>query len=150
MSYEHLCDLQILLGFSCILLELNVCILSLNLHKWGKYLCVISIIEICQGHAYMCSKQSFNFIIKSFWAFKLLFKCKCQNIQMKWISNLNFDSIIKNKVFRQMVSWRIFGLFSIPCPSAGASLATLQKWKNKALLWRYKMSLHSYIGQPQN
>ncbi len=64
------------------------------------YLCVIAIVEICQGDVYMCYKQSFNFIINFFWAFKLLYKCKCENIQMKWIINLNFDLIIKNKVFK--------------------------------------------------
>ncbi len=36
-------------------------------------------------------EQNLNFIVDIFWAFKSLFECKYENIQLKWIPNLNFE-----------------------------------------------------------
>ncbi len=52
-----------------------LCVTSWLLSKFAKVICTTCIV---------------NFIVDPFWAFKLLFECKHENIQMKWILDLNY------------------------------------------------------------
>jgi hypothetical protein len=50
-------------------------------------------IKVYQGDLYnMYYEQFSNFIASPFWAFKSLFECKYENIQIKWILDLNFGT----------------------------------------------------------
>jgi hypothetical protein len=94
MNYEHLCDLHILLWLVVFYFYWNLCMFLLSLDKWGLCLCVTlwllsRFVKVIYA-THVLSRQSFNFIIKPFWAFKLLLECMHENIQMKWTPNLNF------------------------------------------------------------
>ncbi len=92
MNYEHLCDLQILLGLACILSLLELVHVFIKFVQMKDvFMCnLMVIIKVCQGDLYnMYLEQTSNFIANIFWAFKSLLECKHENIQMKWIPNLN-------------------------------------------------------------
>jgi hypothetical protein len=99
-NYEHLCDLQILLGLACIfpLLEFMHALIKFA-HMWDVFMCdLVVTIKVCQCD--MCNmylEQSSNFIVDTFWAFKSLLECKHENIHMKWI--LDFNSGLQHLAF---------------------------------------------------
>jgi hypothetical protein len=92
-NYEHLCDLQILLGLAYILPLLeSMHVLIKFAHMSDVFVCnLVVAIKVYQGDLYnMYLEQSLNFTIDTYWAFKSLLECKHENIHMKWILDLNF------------------------------------------------------------
>ncbi len=89
-----ICDLQVLLGLTCILPLLK------SIHAFIKfaqmrdvYVChLLTTIKVCQGDIYMmyCDQTS-KFTTNNFWAFKSLLEFKHENIKMRWIPNLNYS-----------------------------------------------------------
>jgi hypothetical protein len=51
---------------------------------------LVAPIKVCQGDMYnLYLEQNLNFTTYIFWAFKSLLECKHENIDLKWIPNLN-------------------------------------------------------------
>ncbi len=92
MNYNHLCDLQILVRFACILTLLEL------IHSFIKFaqmknvfMCnLVVVFKVCQGDVcnMYCDPIS-KFIVDNFWAFKSLLEFQHNNIHMCWILNLN-------------------------------------------------------------
>jgi hypothetical protein len=92
-NYEHLCDLQILLGLAYVLPLLEfVHALIKFASMQDVFMCdLVVTIKVYQGDMYnMYLKQSSNFTTNTFWAFKSLLECRDENIHMKWILDLNY------------------------------------------------------------
>ncbi len=90
MNYEHLCDLQILLAFACILILLEFIFILIKVaHMKDVFLCnLVVVIKVCKGDSYnmycdLCSR----FITHPFLAWKSLLEGTHENLN---ILNFNF------------------------------------------------------------
>jgi len=91
--YEHLCDLQILLGLAYILPLLESMHALIKFAHMRMSLCATlwllsRFVKMIRITLYL--EQSSNFFANTYWAFKSLLECRHEDIHMKWILDLNF------------------------------------------------------------